>query len=107
MKSIGIEVEMPKKECEDNTCPFHGSQKVRGRIMKVIVIKKNISKTATVQFEHFHYISKYERYEKRQSRLKVHNPPCIDANIGDTVIIGETKPISKTKHFVILEVVKK
>ena len=107
MKSIGIEVKAPKTGCNDKVCPFHGIQKVRGRIMKVKVIKKNVSKTATIQFEHYHYIPKYERYEKKQSKLKVHNPPCIDAKIGDTVLIGETKPISKTKHFVIIEVLKK
>jgi len=107
MRTIGIDVKAPKNKCEDKVCPFHGTQKVRGKIMEVDVIKKNVSKTATVQFEHFHYISKYERYEKKKSKLKVHNPPCIDANIGDRVVIGETKPISKTKHFVILEVIKK
>ncbi|MBI2106909.1 30S ribosomal protein S17 [Candidatus Woesearchaeota archaeon] len=107
MKTIGIDVKVPKNKCEDRQCPFHGIQRVRGKLMQVEVIKKNVSKTATVSFHHFHYIPKYERYEKKQSKLKVHNPLCIDANVGDIVMIGETKPISKTKHFVIIEVIKK
>ena len=107
MKTIGIDVKVPKDSCEDKQCPFHGIQRVRGRLMQAEIIKKNVSKTATVSFHHFHYISKYERYEKKQSKLSVHNPPCIDADVGNIVMIGETKPISKTKHFVILEVIKK
>ncbi len=48
-------------------------------------------------------MQKYERYEKKRTKLHVHNPECIDANIGDIVRIAETRPISKTKNFVIIE----
>jgi ribosomal protein S17 len=34
-------------------------------------------------------------------------PPCIDANVGDIAIIGETRKLSKTKAFVVLQVKKK
>ncbi len=43
---------------------------------------------------------------KKQSRIKrrfaVHNEKT-DVAVGDTVRIGQTRPISKTKHFVIVE----
>lgn len=42
---------------------------------------------------------------KKRSKLHAHNPRCIRARPGDIVTIGECRPISKTKSFVILEVV--
>ena len=79
----------------------------RGRILVGTVIKKDVFKTATVQVEHSHFIRKYERLEKRKSKIHVHNPEVINAQIGDIVKIQETRPISKTKNFIITEIIKK
>ena len=106
-KTIGIKVNLPEQECNDHHCPFHGSLKVRGRIFNANVTKVDINKSATVEFLNFYYLHKYERYEKRITRLKVHNPPCINAKIGNNVKIMESRPISKTKNFVVIEVIKK
>ena len=35
--------------------------------------------------------------------MRVHNPNCIDADIGEIVVVAETRPLSKTKSFVIIE----
>jgi len=43
---------------------------------------------------------------KKRSRVAAHNPVCINAKIGDKVRIAECRPISKTKAFVIIEVMK-
>lgn len=106
-KNIGIEVNLPKQECNDNHCPFHGNLRVHGRIFKGTVTKTDVNKSATIEFLNFYYLHKYERYEKRITRLRVHNPPCINAKIGDYVMIMESRPISKTKNFVIMEIIKK
>jgi len=105
-RNIGIEVKKPSESCEDKYCPFHGKISLRGRIESGRVIKKDVHKTATIEFSRLRPIPKYERYEKRRTRLKVHNPPCINAKKGDEVVVMETKPISKTKNFVIIEVKK-
>jgi len=105
-KTIGLDIEHPKGTCTDKNCPFHSTQKLRGRILKGKIIKVDPFKSATITFERIYPIPKYERYEKRTSRLRVHNPPCINAQLGNEVIIAETKPISKTKHFVIIGVEK-
>ncbi len=78
----------------------------RGRILIGKVVKKDVSKTATVSVEHTHFIKKYERYEKRLSRIRVHNPEEMNAQIGDMVRIQETRPISKTKNFMIIQIIK-
>ena len=106
-KNIGIEVNLPSQECGDKKCPFHGLIRLHGRIFMGNVTKIDINRSATVEFIHFYYLPKYERYEKRITRIRAHNPTCINAKIGDYVKIGETRKISKTKNFVILEVIKK
>ncbi|MEK6835466.1 MAG: 30S ribosomal protein S17 [Nanoarchaeota archaeon] len=106
-KQIGIEVELPRLECNDINCPFHGNLKVRGRMFVGKVTRADTSKSATVEFIYYYYLPKYERYEKRTTRLKVYNPSCINAKIGDKVRIIESRPIAKTKNFVIIEVIKK
>ena len=102
-KNIGIEVKAPKEKCNDKHCPFHGEIKVRGRTFTGTVISRDVNKTAKIEFPRLFYLNKYERFEKRRSRITVHNPPCIDAQIGDKVKVIECKPISKTKNFVIIE----
>ncbi len=102
-RNIGIHLEMPKGECQDNNCPFHGSLSVRGRIFSGTVISNRMRKTAVIEFERLNFLKKYERYEKRRTKLKVHNPDCINAKEGDVVKIIECRPLSKTKNFVIIE----
>ena len=106
-KNIGIEVNPPNQECNDKKCPFHGILKIHGRIFTGKITKVDLNKTATVEFTHLYSIPKYERYEKRITRIKAHNPSCISAGVGNEVIIAETKKISKTKNFVVVEVIKK
>ncbi|RLG22156.1 30S ribosomal protein S17 [Methanosarcinales archaeon] len=104
MKDIGIDVKPPEKECDDENCPFHGRLSVRGQIFEGVVVSDKMEKTVVVEREYERFIRKYERYEKRRSRLHAHNPPCIDAKIGDRVVIMECRPLSKTKSFVVVEV---
>jgi len=107
-RNIGIEgLEPPKKECNDKKCPWHGNVKVRGRIFEGRIVSIRPQRTAIIEMEYFHYLPKYERYERRHSKLYAHLPPCIDASIGEIAVIGETRKLSKTKSFVVLQVKKK
>jgi small subunit ribosomal protein S17 len=78
----------------------------RGRTFKGTVVSDKAQKTVTVEWDRRIYIPKYERYLKKRSKVKAHNPEEINAKLGDVVIIKETRPISKTKKFVVTEVVK-
>jgi|TARA_B100000315_G_scaffold228659_1_gene237612 small subunit ribosomal protein S17 len=102
--NIGIKVAKPKEKCKDNNCPFHGSLRCRGRIFTGTVISVKMQKTASVWWERRNFLRKYERYEKRKSGVKAHNPSCINAQEGNIVKIMECRPLSKTKSFVIIEV---
>jgi len=105
-KEIGLKVPMPKEDCKDRHCPFHGDLKVRGRIFTGKVVKSGMHKTVTVEWPRLFFIPKYERFEKRRTRMKAHNPECLKAQVGDEVKIMESRPISKTKNFVVIEVMK-
>ncbi len=94
-------------KCEDNFCPFHGRTKLHGRSLIGEVLSTKSHKTAKVVRERQYFLKKYERYEKRQTKIKVHNPPCINAKSGDLVRVVESRPLSKTKNFVIVEVLEK
>jgi len=102
MRDIGIDVKPPEKECNDEKCPWHGHLKVRGIIIRGKVVSTAMQGTVVVERERLHYVPKYERYEKRTSRYKAHLPPCIEVKKGDEVIIMECRPLSKTKHFVVV-----
>lgn len=103
----GYEAKPPKITCEDELCPWHGHLKVRGRIFKGIVISDKNQKTVTVMWEYNTYIPKYERYERRKTKVYAHNPSCINAKTGDRVKVAECRPLSKTKRFVVIEILKK
>ena len=101
--NIGIMVKQPKKECKDSNCPFHGSVNVRGRQHTGTVVSTKMHRSAVVQWEHRKFLPKYERYERRMTKVTVHAPDCLDIKEGDVVKIAETRPLSKTKHYVVIE----
>ena len=100
-KNIEIVVPAPAKNCVDRHCPFHGFVKLHGRTFTGTVIRNLFHNTTTIEFPRQYYLPKYERYEKRRTRVKAHDE--MDTKIGDKVEIVETRPISKTKHFLVVK----
>lgn len=98
-KQIGLDVELPSQKCVDPHCAFHGTISLRGRQFVGFVKKVSGHRTVVVEWLRLFYIPKYQRYEKRKSKILVHKPDCLDINVGDKVVIVETRPISKTKNF--------
>ena len=102
-RNIGIAVKTIPKPSTDKHDPFFSNIGIRGRIFVGKVISVKSQKTAKIEFERRILIPKYERYEKRRTRLFVHIPDSIPVGLGDIVRCGECRPISKTKNFVIIE----
>lgn len=102
--NIGLKVKWPEKKCNDRKCPFHGSLKLRGRVFTGKVVSAKMQRSAVVMWERKRLITKFERYEKRRTKVKAHNPDCVGAKQGDIVKIAECRPLSKLKSFVIIEV---
>jgi small subunit ribosomal protein S17 len=94
-------------ECNDTKCPKHGQISVRGTVFTGTVVSAKPGKTAVVERTIVKFVPKFERYKKSKSRIYAHNPDCIGAKEDDIVKLGETRKLSKTKSFVVLEVVGK
>ncbi len=90
-------------ELEKNNKSPKISIPLRGRVFTGTVVSDKMMKTVTVKWSRHIKIPKYERYEKRSSKVKAHLPEHINAKKGDIVKIAECRPISKTKKFVVYE----
>ena len=96
----------PASECNEIDCPFHGTLAVRGRMLEGQVVSIRMQKSCVVQISYTRYDKKYERYARMRSRITAHRTPCIPVKVGDTVRIAECRPLSKTKSFVVVEILK-
>ncbi len=106
-EKIGIKVNPPKDKCNDSTCPFHGALSLRGKTFTGTVTSDKMYKSVKVEWNRQVYVPKYERYKKARSKVIAHNPTCIDAKLGDEVLIMECRKLSKTKNFAVVEVLRK
>jgi len=74
--------------------------------MKKILIGKIVSvkmtKTVVVMVERKFRHSVYHKVIVRHKKYKAHNEK-LDLKLDDVVKIQETKPISKDKHFIVIE----
>lgn len=98
---------LSNEDCGDQKCFIHGNVRVRGQVLTGVVVSTKAKKTAIVERPRLIYISKYKRYARTKSRYAAHNPPCINAKVGDTVKIGECRKLSRTKSWMIIEVVSR
>ena len=107
-KDIGLGIKTPTEAVTgnyiDKKCPFTGDVTIRGRIIRAMVISVKMHNTIIVRRDYLHYVSKYNRYEKRHKNIPVHCSPCFRVKEGDIVTIGECRPLSKTVCFNVLKV---
>lgn len=68
---------------------------------KVVSNKMNKSITVLIERQVKHPI--YGKYIKRSTKVHAHDENN-DCNIGDTVTIQETRPLSKTKSFTLVNI---
>src|SRR3989338_2164209 len=88
--------------CDDVGCPFHGRLRVQKRTVDGIVVSAKMRRTVTVRSEFRIKLKKYERFAKGYTSLKAHNPDCIGAREGDLVTVAACRPLSKSKHYVVI-----
>ena len=71
-----------------------------------VVISDKMQKTVVVKSVHLTRHAKYSKTIKLYNKFKAHDEKGA-AKLGDTVIIVETRPLSKDKHFIVKQVIKK
>ena len=76
------------------------------RVLTGTVVSDKMDKTITVLVETYKNHPLYHKRVKYSKKYKAHDENGV-AGIGDTVKIMETRPLSATKYFRLVEVVKK
>jgi small subunit ribosomal protein S17 len=77
----------------------------RRRVLTGTVISDKMDKTITVLVETSKRNSLYGKRVRYSKKYKAHDEKGI-AKVGDVVTIMETRPLSATKHFCLVEVVQ-
>ena len=80
-------------------------EKVRKELVGKVVSDKN-NKTITVLVETYIMDKKYGKRAMYSKKYAVHDEHN-EAKLGDKVRIAETRPISKTKHYRLTQIVEK
>jgi small subunit ribosomal protein S17 len=79
-----------------------GQRKVRTGV----VVSDGMEKTVVVRISSQVRHPLYGKIVRRSTKLKAHDEG-LDAHVGDTVRIVETRPLSKTKRWRVVEVVER
>lgn len=74
---------------------------LNGKVLSGVVVSDKMKDTVVVSVSRYFKHPKYQKFMTVDKRYKVHNPGNT-VKVGDKVSIRETKPISKTKRFVII-----
>ncbi len=93
-----------KVDCKDPKCPFHGGLKVRGRVFEGRIVSLKQQKSAVVEVEYIANVKKFQRFEKRRSKLHAHVSDCLKVRVGSLVEISSCRRLSKTISFVVTKV---
>ena len=72
------------------------------KILSGTVVSNKMKDTIVVSVERYEKHPKYEKFIKKRKKFKAHNVGNT-TKVGDKVNIEETKPISKDKHFRLIE----
>ena len=71
-----------------------------------IVTSTSMNKSIVVSIERRQKHSKYGKFVKQTNKFVAHDEKE-ECNVGDTVKIMETRPLSKTKNWRLVEIVEK
>src|SRR6266567_253255 len=83
------------------------SEKTTGRrVLEGIVTRDKMSKTRRVEVERLVRHPKYGKFVKRRTVCYAHDEKN-ESHLGDTVEIVESRPLSKTKRWELVKIVKK
>jgi small subunit ribosomal protein S17 len=86
----------------DETTEERSVRKMREGVVSATTMDKTAVVTVTDRVRH----PKYNKTLKRHKKLYVHDETN-DLNVGDRVRVSETRPVSKTKRWRVVEVLER
>ena len=84
----------------------NAAERGRRKVRTGVVVSDKMDKTVVVQIAHAARHPLYGKIVRRSSKLQAHDETN-DARVGDTVRIMETRPLSKTKRWRLVEVIER
>jgi small subunit ribosomal protein S17 len=87
---------------EQTAATQRGARKVRTGV----VVSDKMDKTVLVRIDRQVRHAAYGKVVKRSSQLAAHDD-ANDAHVGDTVRVTETRPLSKSKRWRVVEIVER
>jgi small subunit ribosomal protein S17 len=82
------------------------AQRSRRKVRVGVVVSDAMDKTVLVRIDRTMRHPLYKKTVRRSSKLAAHDEHN-DAHVGDTVRVVETRPLSKTKRWRIVEIVER
>ena len=71
------------------------------RLLQGMIVSYKMDKTVVVEILRLKKHAKYKKYFKVTKKFKAHNPEN-QYHTGDKVVIGETRPMSKEKRWIVI-----
>merc|ERR1711935_1293647 len=111
-------VEQNQRAFQKQDCIFVGKKRVLGKAKKGIresryfksvglgIKTPKMKNTVIIRKDYLHYITKYNRFEKRHKNTPVHVSPAFRVKAGDEIMAGQCRPLSKTVRFNMLKVIR-
>lgn len=78
----------------------------RRKVRVGVVVSDSRDKTVTVEVPNLAGHPQYDKIVRKSEKFHAHDE-ANDANVGDTVRIMETRPMSKTKRWRVVEIVER
>jgi small subunit ribosomal protein S17 len=82
------------------------AERGRRKVRTGVVVSDAMDKTVIVRIDRQVRHPRYEKAVRRSSKLAAHDEEY-DAKVGDTVRVMETRPLSKTKRWRVIEIVER
>jgi small subunit ribosomal protein S17 len=86
--------------------PTAGNERGERKVRTGVVVSEKMDKTVLVRIQQVVRHSSYGKTVRRSSKLAAHDE-ANDAHVGDTVRLMETRPLSKTKRWRVVEIVER
>ena len=91
---------------QSNNSATERKERNQRKVRRGYVVSDKMDKTVVVEVEERYKHSLYGKVLRRSKKVKVHDEHN-EAGIGDLVSIMETRPLSATKHFRLLEILER
>ena len=97
---------MSEQSNNSATEPTEPKERNQRKVRRGYVVSDKMDKTVVVTLEERYKHSLYGKVLRRSKKVKVHDENN-EAGVGDLVSIMETRPLSATKHFRLLEILER